>query len=211
MKSVITQKQKEILCFITKFIGETGYSPTIREIMTELGFASPRSVDYHLGILESNNLISRSSQKRGITVEDVLGKSGNYKTRLIPLLGAVSCGSPIWSEQNFEDYYPVSEKLLKNKDRVFLVRAIGDSMNLEGIDNGDFVLINAQDDANNGDIVVAMVNDGVTIKKFNKQGHHVILKPSSTNPQHKPIILDKDSRIQGKVVDVINNLDTPEG
>ncbi len=209
MKIRLTYRQKEILDFIISYIRERGYSPTIREIMSGLSFASPRAVDYHLEKLEEARLIQRSSEKRGIRLFQQESEN-NQKTILIPLVGTAPCGGPLWAEQNIEDYYPISNKLIKHKKGTFILKAVGDSMNKEGIESGDLVLVDNQEQAQNGDNIVALLDDSATIKKFYKTDNHVVLKPNSTNPQHKPIILDSDFIIQGKIIDVIKNTDDSE-
>jgi repressor LexA len=115
----------------------------------------------------------------------------------------VSCGMPIFAEENIEAMIPVSNKLAKPNAKHFLLRASGDSMNKAGINNGDLVLVRQQQTAKNGDWVVALVDDGVTIKELSVSENAVLLKPRSTNKEHGPIILDRDFKVQGVVITVI--------
>ena len=121
----------------------------------------------------------------------------------VPLLGTIACGIPIFAEENIEAQIPVSVKLAKPGNRFFLLRALGDSMDKKGINDGDLVLIKQQSSAENGQNVVALIDNAATIKEYYNYGDKIILKPDSTNNSHQPIILTSDFRIQGVVVAVI--------
>lgn len=129
----------------------------------------------------------------------------NAQTVKIPLLGNVSCGTPIFAEENIEAHIPVSTELIKSSNKYFILRATGDSMNEKGINDGDMVLIRQQQFANNHDLVVALIDDEATIKEFHKKQNIIVLKPRSTYKKHQPIILTSDFRIQGIVETVIPN------
>ena len=124
----------------------------------------------------------------------------------VPVVGKISCGSPVLAEENIEETIPVSTKLAAPPYKYYMLRAKGDSMNRAGINDNDLVLIRQQNNARNGDNVVALINDEATIKEFNSNGHTVVLKPRSTNNEHKPIILTNDLMIQGVVVSTIPGL-----
>jgi len=121
----------------------------------------------------------------------------------VPVVGKVSCGLPIYAEENIDTYVSVSTVIAKPNNEYFILYADGDSMNEAGINSGDMVLIKQQNGANDGDLVVALIDDEATIKEFNKRNNMIILKPKSSNKEHQPIILTTDFRIQGIVVDVI--------
>jgi repressor LexA len=127
----------------------------------------------------------------------------NTRTVRIPLLGTVACGSPIFAEENIEAMIPVSEQFIKSSNKYFILRASGDSMNEVGINSGDLVLIKQQNTAENGDYVIALIDDEATIKEYHNNGELIILKPRSSNPKHTPIFLTFDFRIQGIVEKVI--------
>lgn len=129
--------------------------------------------------------------------------SSNAQTVKVPLLGNVACGLPIFAEENIEAFIPVSDKLIKSSYRYFILRASGDSMNDAGIDDGDLVLIRQQQFAQNGDKVLALIDDEATIKEFHNNGNMIVLKPRSKNSKHQPIVLTSDFRIQGIVETVI--------
>ena len=125
------------------------------------------------------------------------------KTINIPLLGSIACGAPILAVENIEAEIPVSINLIKGSNKYFLLRAKGNSMNEAGINNGDLVLIKHQQTAENGDKVVALIDDEATIKEFYHNGETIVLKPKSSEKNHQPIILTRDIKIQGIVVTVI--------
>lgn len=121
----------------------------------------------------------------------------------IPLIGMVACGTPIFAEENVEAYIPVSKKLIKSSNKYFILRASGDSMNEKDINDGDLLLIRQQPTANNGDLVVALIDDEATVKEFQYRGSMIVLLPRSTNKSHQPIILTSSFKIQGIVVEII--------
>ena len=133
----------------------------------------------------------------------VISINSSEETIDIPLLGNVACGFPILADENVEARVPVSIKLIKKGFRYFLLRAKGDSMNNAGIDDGDLVLIRQQQQAENGDKVVALINDEATIKEYHHNGSLVVLKPKSKSKKYQPIILSADFLIQGIVESVI--------
>ncbi|WP_368736173.1 transcriptional repressor LexA [Algibacter sp. L4_22] len=130
-------------------------------------------------------------------------ESSNMDTVEIPLIGSVSCGLPIYAEENIEAKISISKKLVKNVSDYFLLRASGDSMNQKGITSGDLLLIKQKQTASHGDLVVALIDEDATVKEFIHNGDTIVLKPHSTNPKHQPIILTTDFRIQGIVEKVI--------
>ena len=140
-----------------------------------------------------------------ISSEDLIPtKEIANETILIPLLGNVACGLPIFADENIEAQVPVSIKLIKKGHRYFLLRAKGDSMDDAGINDGDLVLIRQQQHAENGNKVVALINDEATIKEYHHNGSLVVLKPKSHNKKYQPIILSNEFRIQGVVESVIS-------
>lgn len=145
---------------------------------------------------------------RGAVMEEVdtAVPEESVKTVSVPLVGSASCGQLMLAEENIAEYIPVSSDLAKPPYKYFFLKAKGDSMNKAGINEGDLVLIRQQATAKNGERVVALVDDEATIKEFNLLGDTVVLKPKSTNTAHKPIILNRDFRIQGVVVAVIHGM-----
>lgn len=144
---------------------------------------------------------SSSEHSIDIVAEDI--KSGSEQTVEVPVVGKVSCGDPILAIENIESTIPVSTKLARPPYKYFLLKVKGDSMNLANINDGDFVLVRQQQTAQNKDIIVALIDDEATIKEYNLVDDKVILKPISSNPVHKPIILTNDFKVQGIVVSTI--------
>lgn len=125
----------------------------------------------------------------------------------IPVVGQAACGIPILAEENIESTIPVSKKVAVPPYKYFFLRAKGDSMNTAGINDGDMVLVRQQNTARPKDIIVALIDDEATIKEYNPTGDMVLLKPKSTNPVHKPIVLTRDFSIQGVVITTLPSFD----
>lgn len=194
----LTNKQKEVLVAITDLTQKMGVSPTLSEIKDYLGYKNTSSVQRHTDALKKKGYFtSDKHQTRGLKVKKFLQKKFN-----IPLVGSVACGQPMLAVENIEAYVPY-EVQGDPKDYFFL-KAVGDSMNLAGINDGDLVLVKKQPDASQGDEIVALVGDEATIKIFKKEKDKVVLEPRSDNPIHKPLYIFEDLQIQGKVVDKIN-------
>lgn len=130
----------------------------------------------------------------------------NAQTIKLPLIGSIACGTPILAIENIEAEIPVSLDLIKGSSKHFLLKAVGNSMNIAGINDGDLVLVKQQNTAENGNIVVALIDDEATIKELHKTKEAIVLKPHSTEPKHKPIILNRDFKIQGIVITTIPSL-----
>lgn len=174
--------------------------------MAALGYKSPRSAQIILDRLEGKGIIKKLGRRGFQFVSDPTLGSSHAKTVNVPLLGSVSCGVPSLSEENIEAYFPISTTIARPGFVYFLLKASGDSMDLAGITDGDIVLVRQQPVAQNGERVVAHIDEGATIKEFYKSEGIVVLKPRSRNRGHKPIILSDDFRIQGVVVATIHNL-----
>ncbi|HIR02425.1 MAG TPA: transcriptional repressor LexA [Candidatus Aveggerthella stercoripullorum] len=207
MSEKITKRQQAVLDCIESCIREKGYGPTVREVCTALGLSSPSTVHVHLKALEDKGLIKRDPLKsRSISLTYPLEEApaedaafgGDYSNVIsVPLVGDVAAGEPILAEQN------ITERLTLPVDIVgdsasFLLSVHGDSMVEIGINDGDYVVVKEQQTANNGDIVVAIVDDGATVKRFFREQDHVRLQPE--NSSMDPIIVYGDCHIAGKVV-----------
>ena len=182
-----------------------GRLPSFRELMVPLEFKSPRSVSLMFNRLKSKGVLKKKKNGSFQFIDIEVGV-GHAQTVSIPLLGTVACGSPIFAEENVEAMIPVSNKLAKPGAKHFLLRASGDSMNKVGINDGDLVLVRQQQTAQEGDWVVALIDDSATIKELSISKQAIILKPCSTNKTNKPIILDRDFKIQGVVVTSIGQI-----
>ncbi|MCK9578221.1 transcriptional repressor LexA [bacterium] len=201
MINSLNEKDKKAFTLIRSRIINYGKAPSLREINEVTGGKSPRSASLVIERLIKANLISKKG--REISLANTIQLSNSVNTIDIPLVGSISCGAPILAEENIETHIPVSTSLAKKGSVYFLLRATGDSMNLAGINNGDLLLIKQQQTAENGDKVVALINDEATVKIFERTADTVILRPRSTNNTHKPIILTNNCILQGVVIAVL--------
>lgn len=213
----ITKKQKAVLDFIEKTIDETGIAPTVRDICEGLGLSSPSTVHVHLKTLEDKGLIHRDPLKsRCITIvgherkapsepeiDEAIGSGSFSNVVTLPVVGNVAAGIPILAEQNVTETIPLPTEIVGDTSS-FLLKVRGDSMIEIGINDGDFVAVKQQPTANNGDIVVAMVEDGATVKRFFKENGYVRLQPE--NSSMEPIIVTENVSIVGKVTAVFRRL-----
>ena len=193
----ITEKQKEILEYIKETILKKGYPPAVREICEAVNLKSTSSVHSHLETLEKNGYIRRDPTKpRTIEILDDDFALTRREMVNVPLIGTVAVGVPILAQENIESYMPFPAEMLPNKD-IFMLRVKGESMIEAGILNGDQVLVSSQSTAENGEMVVALVDDSATVKTFYKEDGHYRLQPQ--NSSMEPIIVD-DVQILGKVI-----------
>ena len=185
----ITDKQREILEYIKEMILKKGYPPAVREICEAVHLKSTSSVHSHLESLEKNGYIRRDPTKpRTIEILDDDFALTRRELVNVPVIGTVAAGTPILAEQNIEDYLPIPAEILPNKE-VFMLKVKGNSMIEAGIYNGDKVIVAKQPNAENGDKVVALVDDSATVKTFYKENGHFRLQPE--NSSMDPIILDQ--------------------
>ena len=192
-----TDKQREILEYIKEMILKKGYPPAVREICEAVHLKSTSSVHSHLESLEKNGYIRRDPTKpRTIEILDDDFALTRRELVNVPVIGTVAAGTPILAEQNIEDYLPIPAEILPNKE-VFMLKVKGNSMIEAGIYNGDKVIVAKQPNAENGDKVVALVDDSATVKTFYKENGHFRLQPE--NSSMDPIILDQ-VEILGKVI-----------
>ena len=196
----LTPRQQQVLEFIRVSLRDNGYPPTVREICAALHLSSPSTVHAHLANLERLGLIKRDPTKpRALAVVQDL-----RPRRPLPLVGRVAAGRPILAEENIEELIDVPA-FLRRDDDDFVLRVQGDSMADAGIFNGDFIVVHAQDQAQNGEIVVALVGDEATTKRFYSEGRTVRLQPE--NELYEPIIVNADEvELVGRVVGVLRRL-----
>ncbi|MCI8577691.1 MAG: transcriptional repressor LexA [Lachnospiraceae bacterium] len=192
----ITAKQMEILEYIKNTILKKGYPPAVREICEAVHLKSTSSVHSHLETLEENGYIRRDPTKpRAIEIlDDTFGLLRREMVQ-IPVVGSVAAGTPVLAEENIEDYFPLPANILPNEE-LFMLRVKGESMIDAGIFDGDLVVVAQTSVAHNGEIVVAMVEDSATVKRFYKEDGHYRLQPE--NASMEPIIVPEVS-ILGKV------------
>ena len=197
----ITNKQLEILEYIKNTILSEGYPPALREICEAVHLRSTSSVHAHLATLEKNGYIRRDPAKpRTIEILDDLFNFSTREMVNIPVVGTVAAGEPILAEERVEDYFPFPAEVLHTNKEVFMLRVKGESMINAGIKPGDKIMVEQQDTAENGEIVVALIEDTATVKRFYKEQDHYRLQPE--NDTMEPIIVN-DVQILGKVVGLI--------
>lgn len=202
----LSNKELEAIRYIRNSIVHKGLCPSVRELMRAMRYRSPRSTSLIIESLIKKGVLRRKSDNKLQFMKGLEENRSQAQTVDVPLVGVVACGTPIFAEENIEAMIPVSTKFARLSAKYFLLRAKGDSMNEKGINDGDLVLVRQQNTANNGDIVVALIDNEATIKEFHSSDNAIILKPKSTNKEHKPIILTSDFQIQGIVVTSIPKL-----
>ena len=183
--------------FIRNHVIHTGVTPSLRVIGKAVGYVSPRSVQLMLERLAKQGLISYVDGVIKIAAEKV--RVVSEQVVAVPLVGSVACGLPSLAEQEPEALIQVSTRIAHPGGSYFLLRARGTSMNKSGINDGDLVLVRQQPTANEGDKVVALINDEATVKHLHQEKGMVVLKPNSTDKSHKPIVLSDQFAIQGVV------------
>ena len=193
----ITAKQKEILEYLKTQIINKGYPPAVREICEAVNLKSTSSVHSHLETLEKNGYIKRDPSKpRAIEIIDD-GFNGTRRELVnVPIIGTITAGQPILAVENMEGYFPIPSEYMPNEE-TFMLRVKGESMINVGIFDGDKILVQRQNTAHNGDIVVAMIDDSVTVKTFYKEKGYFRLQPE--NDAMSPIIVT-ECNILGKVI-----------
>ncbi len=204
--AALTKKQKVFFDILKNHIEAKGISPTVAELVKLGKFSSPHAVSQYLTSLERKGLIRRERYKeRGIELR-ILGDSWESETVSIPVIASAGCDNmKVFAEESFGEYLCVSNELVRGKDlkSVVGIKAIGDSMNDAGIEEGDYVLVEMTQAVQENDLVVAVIDGFAVIKKIEYANNAVILRPVSSDPSHKPIILRRDFIIFGKVIDVI--------
>lgn len=198
----LSTKAKEALRHIRNFLMQQGKMPSTRELMKEMKYKSPLSPMLLLNELAVNGFLEKKSDGTYLLLKD-LHAGESARTVAVPLVGIASCGLPMLAQENIEAMIPVSTALAKPGSKYFLLRAKGDSMNEAGISDGDLMLIKQQAAANNGQYVVALIDDEATVKEYQHKGHFITLLPKSDNKKYQPIILTQDFQIQGVVVATI--------
>ena len=193
----ISAKQLEILEYIKEQILHHGYPPAVREICTAVNLKSTSSVHAHLETLEKNGYIRRDPTKpRAIEIIDDEFNLTRRDMINVPIIGTITAGTPILATENIEGYFPVLSDNLPSGE-MFMVYVKGESMINAGILDGDRVIVRMQNNANNGDMVAALIDDSATVKTFYKEDNHIRLQPE--NDFMDPIIVD-DCKILGKIV-----------
>jgi len=206
-ETAISKRELEAIREIRNSLMQKGKIPSVRELMSSLGYRSPRSAAVLYENLVEKGILRRKRDGNFQFIKDVT-ENDNVRAQTVdvPLVGIVACGVPILAEENVQAQIPVSTKLARPPHRYFLLKAKGDSMDQKGINDGDFVLVRQQPTAQNGETVMALIDDQATVKEYHTAGETVVLKPHSKNKEHKPIVLTKDFQVQGVVVTAIPKL-----
>jgi len=203
MGNELTAKQKELFDFLKEFFLEKGFPPTLREMASHFGLKGPRGPQKTLNILERKGYIRKiPGESRAI---EILGFSSSNIIS-IPIVGRVRAGDPILAIENIEGYFNLDRRFASSKD-VFLLRVQGDSMIDAHIQDGDFALVKPQSNAENGEIVVALIEDEATIKRIFTERDLIRLEPA--NPTMEPIVIKKGEEkvsLVGKVVGIFRKL-----
>ncbi len=207
LEKPLTKRQKEVLVFISDHIDSIGFPPTRNEIVKHFGFRSPNAAESHLRTLEHKGMIRiKAGHSRGITLT-ALSRSNLPAAKTVrmplPLVGRVAAGSPILAQENIEHEYRVDPSLFSSRPH-YLLRVEGNSMRDAGILDGDLLAVHRTPEARDGQIVVARLDDEVTVKRFKRRRHLVSLLPE--NPDFEPILVDlrhQELVIEGLGVGVI--------
>lgn len=197
MEQILTAKQQQILDCIKRSLKEKGYPPSVREMCLAVGLSSTSTVHSHLNTLERKGFIRRDPSKPR-TIE-VLDEEMNWledHVNAVPIVGKVTAGVPILAVENIEEYFPLPKQVAR-QDETFMLNVKGTSMINAGIFDGDQIIVRKQSEARNGEIVVAMIEDEVTVKRFFKEKDRIRLQPE--NDSMDPIYA-QDVQILGKVI-----------
>lgn len=209
MSKPLTTRQRSVYEFIESYILQKGYGPTVREIAEAVHLSSPSTVHVHLKTLEEKGYIFRDPLKsRSIALpgkheqEEAFGSAGSSDTLSLPLVGNVAAGEPILAEHNVETTMQLPTEIVGDSAS-FILAVHGESMIEAGINDGDYVVVKEQQVARNGEIIVALIDDGATVKRFYKEEDHIRLQPE--NSSMDPIIT-RECAIVGKVVAVLRKV-----
>ncbi len=202
----LTKRQKEIFDFIGKYAAKTGYPPTVREIGKAVGLHSSSTVHAHLANLEKIGLLRRDPSKPR-AIEMLIGTANRAKDAIrppsgLPLVGHVAAGEPILAEENIEEYLEVPD-VIGGEDGDYILQIRGESMKNAGIIEADYVIVRPAEDAADGEIVVALIGEEATCKRFFREKDHIRLQPE--NEEMEPIITT-EAKVLGKVVGVFRKV-----
>jgi repressor LexA len=210
-QSMLTKRQAEILSFIRTHIQHAGFPPTISEIQEQFSFKSPNAVQDHLKALVRKGQIRRNpNQWRGLELivsSKSRDESAHYSTVSVPLIGRVAAGLPVLAEENFEGTISVDRSLVGRSARLFALHVRGDSMIKAGIYDGDIAIAQQQPVADHGDIVIALLGDEATVKRFYRRKNLILLQPENDMMQPIRINEESDFKILGKVIATLHRIE----
>jgi repressor LexA len=201
----LTERQNQLLKYIVEQIRDYNLPPSLSEMAEFLGVKSKRAAAKHLEALEEGGYIKTSGKARGITVLNSMRESLEKGLIRVPILGNIQAGSPHMAEEHIEDWINLPQTLVRGRRDVFVLKVRGDSMVNAGIFEGDLVIVRPTREAKNNDIVVALLHDEATVKRFIQIKNRAYLK--AENPDYANIYPKEEWMIQGKVVGVIRNLE----
>ena len=196
----LTERQKEVLSFISEYINTNSYPPAIRDVAERFGISVKGAHD-HITALKRKGFL-KQAEKRPRTLELVYSKEEDATLVKIPVLGNVAAGQPLLAEENFDDSIAIHRSMLKKNKKYFAMNIKGDSMSGAGILDGDMAIIEKQNVAHNGEIVVAVVDEAITLKRFYRESSRIKLQ--AENPAYKPIFC-RNVRIVGRLSHVIRS------
>ncbi len=204
-KRDLTERQRDVLGFIKDYIAGSGYPPSLRDICARFGIKGPKNAAKHLEALEKKGFIKRPSNvSRGIEVVDAALRNAVS----VPIAGRVRAGTPHLAVEDIVGHMALDSRFFKCSSETFVLKVEGESMRGAGIDDGDYIVVRPQETASNGDIVVALIDDEATVKRFFMEGGAVILKPE--NPSMAPVRIEggeRDVSIAGRVVSVVKRIE----
>lgn len=207
MAKGLTPRQQAILQFVSEYVGEKGFPPSIREIGEKFGIGSLRGVTVHLDALQKKGYIDRQNTPRSIRVKHPGFQAPSTHVTMLPLLGSIAAGEPIHSETDIEDRIAVPAPMVRNAKDAFLLRVKGNSMTGDGIMPKDLVVIRPQPTASHNDLVAIMIENEATVKRIHFAGENLHLM--SSNPSYDPIVVHRDeARVIGRVVGVLRDYDS---
>lgn len=204
----LTKRQQQVLNFIGHYLGHHGFPPTIPEIQRHFSFRSPNAVNEHLKALEKKGRIKRHPYKsRGLAIRDTV-REVDVQSKMIsvPLVGRISAGAPILADENVEAMIGVDESVVPGRGKLFALKVRGDSMIKAGIYHGDIVIVRQQPTAQNGEIVVALLGDEATVKRFVVQDGLAVLKPENDAMEPIEVSGGEDFGIIGKVIATLRRI-----
>lgn len=202
----LSEKQQAVLDYIHWYVERYGVSPTLDEIRKSINVSSIQTVVQHLAAIERRGLIQRDrNTKRNIRI---VGQNTEEELISVPVFASVGCGIPsVLTERIFDEYVQVSNALVRriiDKQDLVVIRAVGNSMQDAGVNDGDFVLVEKTDDVKTGDLVVTIIDDTALLKKLTITKNAIILDPVTSDKSFPRIIMSRDFQIFGKMIDIIN-------
>jgi len=202
MNQPLTPIQKTIYVFVKNYLSDKGNSPTLEEIRAFIGVKAINTIVDHLKAIERKGYIARRKHaKRNIELRNSTTHTAENLMLSIPVIASVGCDDlSVFANEQYDEFLEVDKKIIAGRMGVVAVRAMGGSMNDAGIEDGDYILVEPTSDVENGERVVAIVDGMVTVKRLNKTGNLTILNPESNDPKYKPIILNHDFKVAGKVI-----------